>query len=143
MASGLVGTSSCMRRHSSMSLMGGEPRQHTDHKRSEGKQQSPRALYISATLISVVLLVKPLSRVFKLFGTKIVAISHPPNVENADYLKFLSVFATAHFPFAFFAGFSPGSFDKMCSTVSIMPRIASGRVGGGFCSAIHASSACK
>jgi len=49
--------------------------------------------------------------------------------------------AGRHFLFAFFAGFSPGSFDRMCRIVSIMARIASGRVSGRFCLAIQLSSA--
>lgn len=36
------------------------------------------------------------------------------------------IFAS-HFFFTYLAGFSPGSFDRTCSMVSIMPQIASGR----------------
>jgi hypothetical protein len=39
----------------------------------------------------------------------------------------------SYFPVAFLAGFSPGSFDRICRIVSIMARIASGRVSGAFC----------
>jgi hypothetical protein len=46
-------------------------------------------------------------------------------------------------PFAFFGGFSPGSFERICRIVSIMARIASGRVTGARCLAIQASSAFK
>jgi hypothetical protein len=48
-----------------------------------------------------------------------------------------------YFPFAFFAGFSPVSFDSMCRIVSIMARIASGRVSGAFCLAIQPSRAAR
>jgi hypothetical protein len=41
-------------------------------------------------------------------------------------------FDGAHSPFAFLTGFSPVSFDRMCSIASTMPRMASGRVTGGF-----------
>jgi hypothetical protein len=47
----------------------------------------------------------------------------------------------APFAFAFLAGFSPVSFEMICSIVSIMPRMASGRVYGSFCLSIQASSA--
>jgi len=36
--------------------------------------------------------------------------------------------AVGHFPIAFLAGFSPGSFETICRMVSIMPRIALGPV---------------
>ena len=35
-------------------------------------------------------------------------------------------------PIAFLGGFSPGSFDRICSIASIMPRFASGRVTDEF-----------
>jgi hypothetical protein len=41
--------------------------------------------------------------------------------------------AFLHRIFAFLAGFSPVSFDRMCSIVSIMARIASGRVRDASC----------
>jgi len=47
----------------------------------------------------------------------------------------------SHFFFAFVAGFSPMSFEKISSVASIMPLIASGRVTGGSCLAAHASMA--
>ena len=43
--------------------------------------------------------------------------------------------------FAFFGGFSPGSFERICRIVSIMARIASGRVTGAGCLAIQPSRA--
>jgi hypothetical protein len=55
---------------------------------------------------------------------------------SAQWLRLLSndrLFRSGHFPFAFFAGFSPGSFARMCSIPSIIPRMASGRVTGGSC----------
>jgi len=47
----------------------------------------------------------------------------------------------SYFPFAFFDGFSPTSFDRICRIVSIMARIASGRVKDASCLSIQASSA--
>jgi hypothetical protein len=39
------------------------------------------------------------------------------------------------------AGFSPGSLSRICSVAATMCRMASGRVGGSSCFAIHASMA--
>jgi hypothetical protein len=48
--------------------------------------------------------------------------------------------ARRHFRFPFFTSFSPRSFDRICKIVSIMARIASGRVSGLSCLAIHSNS---
>jgi hypothetical protein len=46
-----------------------------------------------------------------------------------------------YFPFAFLAGFTPGAFERIWRIVSIMVRIASGRVRDTSCLSIQASSA--
>ena len=56
--------------------------------------------------------------------------------------KLIDESRSTYFPFAaFLAGLSPVSFDRMCRIVSIIARIASGRVSDESCSAIQVSSA--
>jgi hypothetical protein len=77
-----------------------------------------------------------------LIADGLLRVQKPINSELSRVQLRIVPFFCVHGVFRFaLAGFSPGSFDMMCSIASIIPRMASGRVTGGLCFVAQASMA--
>jgi hypothetical protein len=72
-------------------------------------------------ILAVLLCVQPDARSLALIFAVHSPIQALREIDNTKLLELFAVPFADHFPFAFLAGFSPGSFERICNTISIMP----------------------